>query len=135
MNPVSKYTFYIITMSSSDDTSSAAAPLTPLGTESRTSFIFKLDHIKRVDSTTNYLSCRNQVSIDLQVMDIYKWLDVSTTKLTDTTHLSTWTCNNYIAQAAIMTLQPKDFICLARDALRAKEVLTAVEDNCALRDS
>ena len=73
--PLSNTTSYSFTMSSSDATSSAAASPAPVIAESRTPFTFKLDHIKRLNSITNYLSLRNQVSIYLQVMDIYKYVD------------------------------------------------------------
>ena len=69
-------------MSSSDATSAAAASLPPPIPESRTPFTFKLDHIKPLDSTTNYLSWRNQVSIYPHVMDIYTYVDGSTHKPT-----------------------------------------------------
>ena len=82
-------------MYSPDGTSSAATSLPPLVTESRTPFTFKLPHIKRLDTTTNYLSWCNHVSIYLHVMDIYKYVDGSTTKPTDTTHFATWTLNDY----------------------------------------
>ena len=108
-------------MASSDSTSSAAASLPPLITESRTPFTFKLDHIKRLDSTTNYLSWRNQVSIYLHVIDIYKFVDGSTPKPTDTTQLATWTRNDYTAKAAIMSFLSEDFIYLATDATTAKD--------------
>ena len=74
-----------MTMYSFDPTSSAAASLPPLVTESRTTFTFKVAHIKRLDSTTNYLSWRHQVSIYPHVMDIYTYIDGSTPKPTDTT--------------------------------------------------
>ena len=122
-------------MSSSHATSSAAAPLTPPVTESRTPFTFKLDHIKPLDSTTNYLSWRNQVSIYLQVMDIYKYVDGSTAKPTDTTHLATWTRNDYTAIAAIMSFLSEDFIYLASDAPTAKDAWKPVEDHRDLRNS
>ena len=122
-------------MSSSDATSSAAASLPPPVTESRTPFTFKLDHIKRLDSTTNYLSWRNQVSIYLHVMDIYKYVDGSTPKPTDTTHLATWTRNDYTAKAAIMSYLSENFIYLASDAPTAKDAWKAVEDHRDLRNS
>ena len=122
-------------MSSSDATSSAAASLPPLVTVSRTPFTFKLDHIKRLDSTINYLSWRNQVSIYLHVMDIYKYVDGSTPKPTDTTHLTTWTRNNYTAKAAIMSFLSEDFIYLASDAPTPKDAWKAVEDHRDLRNS
>ena len=123
-------------MSSSDATSSAtASPPPPLVTESRTPFLFKLDHIKRLDSTTNYLSWRNQVSIYLHVIDIYKYVDGSTRKPTDTTHLATWTRNDYTAKAAIMSFLSEDFIYLACDAPTAKDAWKAVDDYRDLRNS
>ena len=123
-------------MSSSDATSSAAASLPPPPvTESRTPFTIKLDHIKRLDSTTNYLSWRNQVCIYLHVMDIYKYVDGSTPKPTDTTHLATWTRNDYTAKAAIMSFLSEDFIYLASDATTAKDAWKAVEDHRDLRNS
>ena len=81
-------------MSSSNATSPAAASVPSLDTESRTPFNVKLDHIKQLDSTTNYMSWRNQVYIYLHVMDIYKYVDGSTPMPTDTTHLATWTRND-----------------------------------------
>ena len=122
-------------MSSSDATSSAAASPPPPVTESRTPFTFKVDHIKRLDSTTNYLSWRNQVSIDLHVMDIYKYVDGSTPKPTDTTHLAAWTRNDYRAKAAIMSFLSEDFIYPASDAPTAKDAWKAVEDHRDLRNS
>ena len=92
-------------MSSPDATSSAAASFPPpLVTESRTPFTFKLDHIKRLDSTTKYLSWRNQVSIYPHDTDIYKYVDGSTFKPTDKTYLLTGTPNDYTAKAAIISL-------------------------------
>ena len=76
-------------MCSSDAKSCAAASVPPLVTEYRTPYTYKLDHIKRLDSTTHYLSWRNQVSIYLHVTYIYKYVDGSTHKRTDTTHLAT----------------------------------------------
>ena len=108
-------------MSSSDATSSTTTSFPPLITKSRTPFTFKLDHIKRLYSTTNYLSWRNQVSIYLHVMDIYKYVDGSSTKPTDTTNLATWTRNNYTATAAIMGFLSEDFIYLTIDAATAKD--------------
>ena len=122
-------------MSSSDDTSSAAASLAPLVTESRTLFTFMLDHIKRLDSTTNYLSWRNQVSIHPHVMHIYKYVDGSTPKPTNTTHLAIWNDNDYKAKSAIITLLSEDFIYLARDASTAEEAWNAVEDHRDSRNS
>ena len=122
-------------MSSSDATSSAAASLPPLVIASHTPFTSKLDHIKRLDSTTNYLSCRNQVPIDLHVMDIYKYVDRSTPKPTHTTHLATWTRNDYTAKAAIMSSLSEDFIYLGSDATTAKDTWKAVEDHRDLRNS
>ena len=119
-------------MSSSDATSSAAASLPPLVTESRTPFTFKLDHIKRLDSTTNYLSWRNQVSIYRHFMDIHKYVNGSTPKPTDTTHLATCTRNDYAAKVAIMSFLCEDFIYPSSDATTAKDALKAVEDH---RDS
>ena len=116
-------------MCSSDAKSSAAASLPPPVTESRTPFTFKHDHIQRVDSTTNYLSWRNQVSIYLHVMDIYKYVDGSTTKSTDRTQLATCTRNDYIAKAAIMGFLSEDFIYLASDALTGKDAWKAGEDH------
>ena len=116
-------------MSSSDATSSAAPSLPPPVTESRTPFTFKRDHIKRLDSTTNYLSWRNQVSNYLHVVDIYKYVDGSTPKPTDTTHLATWTRNDYRAKAGIMSFLSEDFIYPASDASRAKDAWKAVEDH------
>ena len=107
-------------MPSSDATSSAAPCLAPLVTESRSPFTFKLDHIKRVDSTTNYLSLRNQISIYLPVMDIYKSVDESTHKPGDTTHLATCTRNACTAKAAIMSFLSEGFMHLASDAPPAK---------------
>ena len=72
---VSKSTSSRITMSSADVRSSAAASLPIPINLSSTPFTFKLDHIKRLDSTTNYLSCRNQVSIHVHIMDIHKYVD------------------------------------------------------------
>ena len=69
-------------MSAPDATSTAAASLAPLVPASGTPFTFKIDHVKRLDSTTNYLSWRNQVCIYLHVMDIYKFVDGSTAKPT-----------------------------------------------------
>ena len=108
-------------MCSPHATSSAAASLAPLVTESRTPFTFKLDHIKRLDSTTNYLLWRNQVSIYLHVMDIYMSVDGWTFKPADTTHLATWTRNDNAAKAAIMCLLSEDFIYLASDAQTAPD--------------
>ena len=122
-------------MSSSDTTSSAAASLPPPVTESGTPFTFKLDHIKRLDGTTHYLSWRNQVSIYLHVMDIYKYVDGSTPKPTDTTHLAAWTRNDYTAKAAIMSFLCEDFIYLASDATTAKDAWKAVEDHRDIRNS
>ena len=122
-------------MSSSDATSSAAASLPPPITESRTPVTLKLDHIKRLDSTTNYLSWRNKVSIYLHLMDIFKYVDGSTPKPTDTTHLATWTRNDYTANAAIMSFLSEDCIYLASDAPTAKDAWKAVEDHRDLRNS
>ena len=97
-------------MAPSDPTISAATSPPPLVRECDTTFTFKLDHIKRLDSTTNYLSWRKQVSIHLHVMDIYKYVHGSTPKPTNTTHLATWTRNDYTAKAAIMSFLSKDFI-------------------------
>ena len=119
--------------SSSESSGSAALP--PLVTESRTPFTFKLDHIKRLDSTTNYLSWRNQVSIYLHVMDIYKYVDGSTSKPTDTTQLTTWTRNDCRAKAAIMCFLSEEFIYVASDAPTVKDVWKAVEDHRDLRNS
>ena len=122
-------------MSSSCSTRSAATSLPPLVTESRTPFTFKLDQIKQLDSTTNYQSCRNQVSIYLHVMDIYTYVDGSTPKPTDTTHLATCTHHDYTAKAAIMSLLFEVFIYLASDASTAKDAWKAVEDHRDLRNS
>ena len=122
-------------MSSSNEKISAAASLPPLVTESRTPFTFQLDHIKRLDITTDYLSCRKQVPIYLHVMDIYKYVDRSTTQPTDTTHLAAWTCNDYTANAAIMSFLYEDFIYLASDAPTAKDAWNAVEDHRDLQNS
>ena len=122
-------------MSSADATSSAAASLAPLLTESRTPFTYKLDHIKRLDSTPNYLSWCSQVSIHLHVMDIHEYVDVSTPKPTDTIHLATWTANDYTANAAIMSFVSEDFIHLACDGPTAKDAWTAGEDHRDLRNS
>ena len=133
--PVFKSTYQRITMSSPDVTSSAAASLPALVIESRTPFTFKVDHIKRLDSTTNYLSWRNQVSIDLHVIEIEKYVDASTPKPTDTTHLATWTRNDYPAKAAMLSFLSEDFIDLASDATTAKDAWQAVEDHWDLRNS
>ena len=122
-------------MSSSDTTSSAAASLSPPVTKSRTLFTFKLDHIKRLHSTTNYLSWRNQVSIYLHVMDIYKYVDGSTPKPTDTTHLALSTRNDHRPEAAIISFLCEDFNYLASDAPTAKDAWIAVEDHRDLRNS
>ena len=122
-------------MASSDSTSSAAASLHPLVTESRTPFTFKVDHIKRLDSSTNYLSWCNQVSIYLHVMDIYKYVDGLTPKPTNTSQLATWTRNDYTAKAAIMTFLSEDFIYLASDGPTAKDAWKVVENYRDLRNS
>ena len=116
-------------MSSSDATSSAAASLPPPVTESRTTFTFKLDHIKRLDSTTNYLSCCNQVPIYLHVMHIYKYVDGSTPKPSDTTHLAP------TAKAAIMSFLSECVIYFGSDGTTAKDAWKAVEDHRDLRNS
>ena len=115
--------------------SSAAAPLPPPDTEPRTSFTFKLDQITRLDSTTNYLSCWNQVSIYLHVMNISKYIDRSNPKPTDITQLATWTCNDYTAKAAIMRFLPEEFIYLANDATTDKDAWKAVENHWDSRNS
>ena len=122
-------------MSSPDATSSGAASFPPLVPESHTPFTCKLDHIKRLDSTINYLSCRNQVCIYLHVVHIYKYVDGSTPKLTDTTHLATWTHNDYTAKAAITSVLSEDFIYLASDAPTGKDTWKAVEDHRDLQNS
>ena len=122
-------------MFSSDATSSAAASTPPLVTESRTPFTLKLDHIKRLDGTINYLSWRHQVSIYLHVMDIYKYVNGLTPKPTDTTHLATWTRNDYTAKAAIMSFLSEDFIYLDSDVPTPKDTCKAVEDHRDLRNS
>ena len=122
-------------MSSCDATSSAADPLPPPVTESRTPFTFKVDHIKRLYTTTNYLSWRNQVCISLHVMDIYEYVNGSTPKPTDTTHLATCTRNDYTAEAAMMSCLSEDFIYLASDAHTDKDACQAVEDHRDLRNS
>ena len=128
-------TVYRITMSSSDATSSAASSLPPPVTESRTPFTFMLDHIKRLVSTTNYLLLRNQGSIYLHVMDIYKYVDGSTLKPTHTTHLATLTRNDYTAIAAIMSFISEHFFYLASDAPTAKDAWNGVEDHRDLRNT
>ena len=135
MYPVFKSTYHSITLSSPDATSSAALCLPSLVTESRTLFTFKLDYIKRLDSTTNYLSWRKQVSIYFHVMDIYQYVDGSTPKPTDPTHLATWTRNDYEAKAAIMTFLSQDFMYLASDDTTAKDAWKAVEDHRDSRNS
>ena len=122
-------------MSSPDATSSAAASLPPPVTESCTPFTFKLDHIKRRDSTSNYLSWRNQVTIYLQGLNVCKYVDGSTPKPTDTTHLATWTRNDYTAKAAIMSFLFEDFFYQGSDAPTAKDACKAVEDHRDLRNS
>ena len=122
-------------MSSSAATRSAAASPPTFVTESRTPFTFKLDHIKRLDATTNYLSWHNQVSIYLHMMDIYKYVDGSTHKPTDTTHLATWTGNDYNAEAAIMSFLSEDFSDLASDVPTDKDTWKAVDDHRDLRNS
>ena len=62
-------------------------------------------------------------------MDIYKYVDGSTPKPTDTTQLATWTHNNYTAEANIMSFLTEDFIYLASDATRANDAWKAVEEN------
>ena len=122
-------------MSSSDDPSSPAASLPPLVTESRTPFTCKVDHIKQLDRRTNDLSWCNQVSIYVHVMDIYKYVDGSTTKPTDTTHLATCTRDDYTAKAAIMSFLTEDFMYLASDATTAKNPWKAAEDHRDFRNS
>ena len=68
-------------------------------------------------------------------MDIYKYVDGSTPKPTDTTHLATWTRNDYTAKAAIMSFLSEDFIYLASDAPTAKDAWKAVKDHRDLRNS
>ena len=68
-------------------------------------------------------------------MDIFKYVDGSTRKPTDTTHLATWTRNDYTAKAAIMSFLSEDFIYLASDATTAKDAWKAVEDHRDLQNS
>ena len=105
-----------MTISTSDSTCNPAASLAPLITESHTQFTIKLDHIKRLDATTNYLSCRNQVSTYLHIMDIYHYIDRWTPNPTYTTQLATWTRNEYTVKAVMMSVLQQDFIYLASDA-------------------
>ena len=65
----------------------------------------------------------------------YKYVDGSTPKPTDTTHLATWTRNDYTAKAAIMSFHSIDFINIASDAPTAKDAWKAVEDHRDLRNS
>ena len=102
---------------------------------SRTPFKYKLDHIQRLDSTTYYLSWRNQVSNYLHVMDIYKYMGGLTHKATNTTYLATWTRSDYTSKAAIMCLLSEDFIYLASNTPTAKDAGQAVEDHRALWNS
>ena len=92
-------------------------------------------NVCRNNSTTNYLSWCKQVSIYLHVMDIYKYVDGSTHKLTDTTHLATWTRNDYIAKAAIISCQSEDFIDLRSDAHTGKDGWKVVEHHRDFRNS
>lgn len=55
------------------------------------------------------------------VMYVYKYVNRSTTKATDTTHLATWTANVYTAKVAIVSFPPAAFISLARDPAIAKD--------------
>ena len=66
-------------------------------------------------------------------MDIYKYVDGSTPKPTDTTHLATWIRNDYTAKSAIMSFLSQDFIYLASDEPTAKEAWKAVRDVRDLR--
>ena len=104
-------------------------------TESRKPFTFKLDYIKRLDSTTHNLSWRNQVCIYLHVMNIYKYVDGSTTRPTDTTQLDIRTRNDYAAKAAITSLLSEEFMYLANNVPTAKDACKAVEDHRDLRNS
>ena len=122
-------------MSSSDSMSFAPVSLPPLVTESTTPFTFNLDHIKRHYSTPNYLSCGNQVSDDLHMMDIYQYVERSTTNPTDTRQLATWTRNDYTAKAAIISFLSEDFIYLASNTTIVKNTWKAVEDHRDSRNS
>ena len=68
-------------------------------------------------------------------MDIYKYVDVSPLKPTDTTYLATWTRNDCTAKAPIMSFPSGDFIYLASNAPTAKDAGKAVEDNRDSRNS
>ena len=68
-------------------------------------------------------------------MDIYKSVDGSTPKPSDTTHLTTWTRNDYTAKAAIISFLAADFIYLASDAATAKDAWKPSEDHRDLQDS
>ena len=68
-------------------------------------------------------------------MDIYIYVDESTPKPAKTTHLATWTRNDYTATAAIMSSLSEDFMYLASDATTAKDVWKAVVDRRDLRNS
>ena len=116
-------------MSSSDTTSSAGASLPPLVSESRATVTFLPVHIKRLDSTTNYLSWCNQVAIYPHVINIYKYIDGSTPKPTDTTYLGTWIRNDYTVTAASISFHSEDFIYLAGVAPTDKDAWKAVEDH------
>ena len=84
-------------MSPSDTIRPAAVSPHSLIPESGTSLTCKLDHMSRLDSTTNHLSWQNQASILLYGMDMYKYVDGSTAKAPDATQLAILTGNNYTA--------------------------------------
>ena len=122
-------------MFSSYATSSPAASFPSLGTESSTPLTFKLEHIKALPSSTNYLSLCNLVSIYLHPMVICKYVVGSTLKVTDSTQLATCARNDFMANAAIRIFLAEDFIYLASDATTAKYEYKGIENHRDLRNS
>ena len=68
-------------------------------------------------------------------MDIYKYVDGSTHKLTDTTHRPTCTRNDYTAKGAIISFLSEHFIYLASAAPTAKDAWEEVENHRNLWNS
>ena len=62
-------------------------------------------------------------------MDIYKYVNRSTTKLTHTMQLAICTRNDYTDKAAIMSFGSEDFIYVPGDASTAHDVWKVVEDH------
>ena len=71
----------------------------------------------------------------LDIMVIYKYVDASTPKPTDTPQLATWTRNDYTTKAAIMSFLSEDSICLAIDAPIVQDSCKAVEEHGDLPNS